>query len=424
MQFFNQLGAVIEQRWRDRNYDEAAFPEVAAAALDEMPPHAHLNAWDIIHWVHTGTHLPRQTDVEGRFGNPPITLFAGPRFHIDVYFWLDGTTSIHQHAFSGAFQLLLGSSLHSRYEFERGERINERLAAGRVLFQDVELLGVGDTRKILSGDRFIHSLFHLDRPSATITVRTYQDVQTLPQWDYLKPYLARDPFYREETAIKKLQSASLLLAMKHPEADRFIGDLVETSDFQTAFAVLHETFAQLTRNAVQQVFQLSTGEERFNALLERARRRHGRLVDLLPPVFNEVSRQTHIISRRGYITDDEHRFFLALLLNVPDRQRFLDIVRRRFPEVDPLEKIGDWLDELATTKVLGSQEPNVLGVADFDEDYTFVFQKLLAGCSTEEVRAAIGSEYPEGYAEELSGKTDLMCERLRSAPLFKAVFSN
>ncbi|MFN2514442.1 MAG: hypothetical protein ABR568_23900, partial [Pyrinomonadaceae bacterium] len=60
--------------------------------------------------MHTAASLPHQYDVEGRFGNPPITLFAGPRFHIDVYYWLDGTTSIHQHSFTGAFQVLLGSS--------------------------------------------------------------------------------------------------------------------------------------------------------------------------------------------------------------------------------------------------------------------------------------------------------------------------
>ena len=51
--------------------------------------------------MHRAQALPEQMDVEAAFGNPPVTLFAGLRFHIDVYFWLDGTTEIHQHAFAG-----------------------------------------------------------------------------------------------------------------------------------------------------------------------------------------------------------------------------------------------------------------------------------------------------------------------------------
>src|SRR5215216_4020345 len=117
MQVFHELGSLIEQRWRDENYNEEVFPEIAGQALVETTPYREVDPWDIIRWVNTTTQLPKQQDVQGKFGNPPITLYNGPRFHIDVYYWLDGTTSIHQHAFCGAFQVLLGSSIHSRYSF-------------------------------------------------------------------------------------------------------------------------------------------------------------------------------------------------------------------------------------------------------------------------------------------------------------------
>jgi len=78
-----------------------------------------------IRWVHNSVSLPEQQDIEGRFGNPPITMFSGARFYIDVYYWLDGTTAIHQHSFTGAFQVLLGSSIHSRYSFREDKIINE-----------------------------------------------------------------------------------------------------------------------------------------------------------------------------------------------------------------------------------------------------------------------------------------------------------
>src|SRR4030095_10603662 len=109
------------------------------------------------------------------------------KFHIDIYYWLDGTTTIHQHGFSGAFQVFLGSSVHSQYSFEHERRITPHFSVGRVCLNSVELLKEGDIRTIIPGRRFIHSLFHLDRPSATITIRTYETPSALPQYDFLKP---------------------------------------------------------------------------------------------------------------------------------------------------------------------------------------------------------------------------------------------
>src|SRR5205814_7981727 len=132
MEEFQELGAQVEALWRAENYNEKVFPEIAAHALVEADLPARVDPWEIIRWVHTAESLPQQYDVEGRFGNPPITLFAGPRFYIDVYYWLDGTTSIHQHSFTGAFQVLLGSSIHSRYSFREDKIINEHFSAGEL----------------------------------------------------------------------------------------------------------------------------------------------------------------------------------------------------------------------------------------------------------------------------------------------------
>jgi hypothetical protein len=423
LKFFAELGALIEQRWRDKNYAEAAFADIAANALEEMPPHQQVDAWEIIRWLHATPQLPRQMDAGASFGDPPITLFAGSRFHIDIYFWLDGTTSIHQHGFSGAFQLLLGSSIHSQYHFREDAQINEHLCVGQVNFAGVELLNVGETRKIVSGRRFIHSLFHLDRPSATITIRTHQDVQAQPQWDYLKPFLARDPFFREEAALKKLQSVTLLLSMKHPEADTYISDLLAASDFQTGFAVLDLAHKHFANDGLQQVFRLGKSEERFAAWFEVARQRHGELAELLPPVFAEAQRQNSIVNRRRLLAGAEQRFFLALLLNVPDRSLIMDLVKQRFPERPALDTIGEWLMELANTRALGSQEPNVLGIADFDEDYLFVFRHMMQGLSPEHISEAADQEFPPEYADDLKNDLESISNQLRQATLFQAILS-
>ena len=275
MEEFEKLGSVVEKRWKSENYSEELFPEIASQALAEANLPARLDPWEIIRWVHSAITLPEQQDVDGRFGNPPITLFTGPRFYIDIYYWLDGTTAIHQHAFTGAFQVLLGSSIHSRYSFREDRILNEHFSVGELSLEEVQLLSVNDIRTIRPGRNFIHSLFHLDRPSATITIRTSHTPSAAVQYDYQKPHFAVNSFFRNAVLTKKLQTVDLLLGMKHKEADTMIGDLVCTSDFHTAYYVLTQSYQHLQSNEMDSLFGLSAGKNRFKDILERCRKVQG-----------------------------------------------------------------------------------------------------------------------------------------------------
>src|SRR5205085_4227910 len=118
------LGVEIEDLWLATNYNETDFPAIASAALKRADLPSKLSAWDVVEWSLKEYELPRQRDLNARFADPPITVFSGLRFQIDVYFWFEGTTATHEHSFCGAFQVLLGSSIHSWYEFETREVIN------------------------------------------------------------------------------------------------------------------------------------------------------------------------------------------------------------------------------------------------------------------------------------------------------------
>jgi hypothetical protein len=173
---------------------------------------------------------------------------------------------------------------------------------------------------------------------------------------------------------------------------------------------------------LERAFGLSTGKQRFEALFEIVRRRHGELADLILPVLEEVRRQQNLIQRRGQITSNEHRFFLALLLNVPDRAKIVELVRQRFPERDPVDTITEWVDELANTKVAGSSEPNVLGIHNYGEDYLLVFQCLLQGLTPEEIKAAFEKEYSVEDAPALENKAEELFDAIRNSILFKSMF--
>jgi len=424
MEEFEKLGELVESRWKTENYSEQAFPEIAAQALTESDLPSRIDPWDIIRWVHTAATLPEQQDVEGRFGNPPITLFRGARFYIDVYFWLDGTTSIHQHSFCGAFQVLLGSSIHSRYSFQEQQVINEHFSVGKITLEEVHLLSLKDVRTIRPGRDFIHSLFHLDRPSATITIRTDHTPSAAVQYDYHKPHFALNPFFKNALVTKKLQTVGLLLAMKHKHADTMIGDLVCSSDFHTAYYVLREIYHQLQSTEMDELFGLSIGKTRFSNILERARTVHGELADRILPVSEEHERQVDIINRRQTITTEEHRFFLALLLNIPDREKVLQLVKERYPAQDPIETVLDWVEQLGRTRVLGSKETNALGLPEFDDNYVFVFECLLQGLNENEIIDRARAEYPAESAAELITIIPALTQTLKDSTLFKSLLND
>lgn len=420
MRLFEELGALIERRWRDQNYAERAFPEIATQSLSDSNLCDLVDPWEIIHWVHSASTLPVQMDLQEKFGNPPITLYVGPRFYIDIYYWLDGTTTIHQHAFSGAFQVLHGSSVHAGYRFEVEQEINPHLLTGTLSFRDVSLLTRGDIREIHPGPEFIHSLFHLERPSVTITVRTYKAPNFPRQYSYLKPNLAINPFFTDASLTKRVQTAALLLRMKHPEADKFIGELVESSDFHTVYAVLREAFDFLCHRELEEIVGITRSRDRFEALLDRARQKHGELVDLLEPVFEEEWRQGEIIRHRAEVKNEDHRFLMALLLNVPERTRMLELVKERFPEVDAIDLVVGWVRELSATRTFRSKEPNVLGSQGFNNGHLFVLKRLLQGLTVEEIKACAGSEVQQTSAD---WPIEEMVNHLKALPMFKGTFS-
>lgn len=415
MQLFNKLGDEIEVLWRERNYDEAVFPEIAAEALRAANLPARLSAWEVIEWTMRETFLPEQRDLSGKFGDPPITLYNGPRFYIDVYFWLEGTTAIHQHSFCGAFQVLLGSSIHSWYEFDRSEAINAFTELGNMNLKLCELLSVGDVQPINAGRQYIHGLFHLEQPSATIVVRTHKSPLFLPQFSYFKPHLAIDPFFEEPNTTKKMQCVSAMIRVKHPRTDEFIADWLRTADFQTTFQILSSLRNYLRANQLDQLFNLAAPQNRFDNLMEVVRERHGERANVFPQIFAHLEKQDEIVRRRSYVDNPEHRFFLALLMNVEGRERIFSLIKERFPESAPLDKVLDWAFDLSQTRVIGEKVPNALGIADFDDTDLFVLESLLQDKSPEEMRSILETDYGAENLDDLAARI----EKIRKSVIFQ-----
>lgn len=121
------------------------------------------------------------------------------------------------------------------------------------------------------------------------------------------------------------------------------------------------------------------------------------------------------------MTTSEHRFFLALLLNIPHRTNVLELVKRRFEDRDPVDTIADWVMELSTTRLLGSREPNILGVDGLDDEHLFVIRCLLEGLSREEAKEALRREYYSGQEGNLEGEYEALFKSLQSSTLLSSL---
>jgi hypothetical protein len=373
MEFFQKLGSLVTRRWKERNYKEEDFPEVASWGLSELPPDQHVTFWDVVKWALTCERLPAQADLSAKFGQPPLTVYSGRDFRIEVLFWVQGVPAIHQHSFSGAFHVMHGSSLQSLWEFESTEQVSMRLALGRVSLKKAELLQKGDSRAIIAGKQLIHSTFHLDRPSLTVVVRTLGEIDQLPQYSYLPPTIAYAQDHDVPSVLRRTQLLRMLLTSgKHAEYDQITHHILGTEDAYSVFQFLLTTF------------ELIENEEKQHNLLLAARSKHPRLIKALELALFQLERRNKIMAIRERVSNSDLQFFLALLLNIPERLSILNLVEQRYPSRDPIAAIVTWVRELSELGVLGAR---------FLEPWLLMLQCLLMKRSDREIQKAFSAQF-------------------------------
>jgi hypothetical protein len=268
--------------------------------------------------------------------------YEHPRFYIQILFWLDGTTDIHQHEFSGAFHVMAGSSIHAQYTFETKHVVTPHFRTGNLRMTKIDLLETGDTVPIISGNDCIHSLFHLETPSATVVLRTQNDPGTGPQFNYLPPHLAMDPVFSDTLTMRRKQLLEVLEQTQDPEFADLVREMLMDLDFERGFFILQHCMGHLW----------TLGE--WEKTLKVFQKRHGALAKGVAATLEESVRRDAIKGLRSHIDEPEHRFFLALLMNVATRADLLKLVRRRFPKKPAVETVLRWAEELTEQSDYGA----------------------------------------------------------------------
>ena len=330
--FFNELGCTVLERWKRQNFSLEPFPQIACAALEERMPARRVDLQAVMRDFLLCEEQPFQTDSD--FGEPELVVYSHPKFYIQLLFWLDGTTAIHQHEFSGAFHVMHGSSIHARYAFEDARPVTPYLRVGNVRMKKIEILESGRTVPIVSGQQAIHSLFHLDSPSVTAVVRTQHDPGTGPQFNYLPPHIAIDPLHGDLLTMRRKQLLDVLEHVEDPGYAELVMEMIADLDFERGFYVLQHSMAYLQRL------------DAWEAATRAFEKRHGALAAGVAATLQEEARRSVIKGLRSTIIEPEHRFFLALLMNAPTRADLLALVAQRFPKEAPLDIVLRWVQEL------------------------------------------------------------------------------
>jgi hypothetical protein len=401
VEFFGQLGRGIHTSWQAKHFDEASFHEIALAHLNATPPSEHVTPEDVIDWVFTSPNLPTQRDATARFGQPPVTVFSSERFYIDVLFWVDSSTTVHQHGFSGAFHVLSGANIHCEYRFCVERRYSDRMMLGRLELDKVEHMRKGASRPIRAGSGLIHSLFHLDRPSVSVVVRTPSDPLAGPQFNYSRHGLALDPFFLPDSVARETQLLELLHSLQTPGWMARTVTVVRAADAFKA-AMLLSKLAILLDDA------------EYAMLLESVRYPDEDLIRCLARQRDEFIREEVLVRRRTRVRRPEHRFLLALLLNVPGRSKIFSLVEDAYPEAKPRDTVIKWIEELAALRLEDGK--NALAL-ELEETSISILGYLMDGANDEQVLERLSDEYDGVYAR----RDDILatCQAFRRARVFR-----
>ena len=328
-----RIGEDIERRWAARNYRRRYFEDIAAECLLAASFHRQFDEEEIITWVNRAASLPQQLDPRSNFGQPPLTMWRTDRFVVDLYFWVDTETSIHDHSFSGAFTNLTGQSLNCTYQFDRGVQADEGILPGSLLLNRVEHLKPGDVCTITAGPKFIHRVWHLDCPTITLVPRTITRQRGLWQYSYYPEGIAVR--YRRKTPIefqRRREFLQYLFRRNHPRRIELAEEVLNRARGYRLFTLLGDL-----------LFYIEEPDE-LNGLIARLPASCHDWINTALAVMRAADPLKGVFWRR--LPRTEHRLLIALLSTYQENGSAAEWLARHGYADDWHATLTSWLSEM------------------------------------------------------------------------------
>ena len=390
----SQVGERLERAWRADWFNESKLPGLSVDVLTDARLEEHVTGAGLLQELGELVHIHRAYDEFADFAH---RVWVGERLYLEVLYWLDGTTSIHEHGFRGAFAVVEGGSVHSRYGFNVEQRVGDELLVGDVVWRESERLRRGAVRAIDGGAPSAHALFHLERPSVTVVVRNVESSDVLPQFRYLPPHVALGSSHATYAAAKRVA------------AIRTLGELDPAAAMHAASAMLAratpvEAFEMLNARFLDSAVYAAWREQQ----LEDLTRRYDFGAKLAETIRDSV-RLSGFAARRKLLRGNKERTLLALLMNVPERSALLRLVADFFPDRPPDETITELLVEIGD-----------IGIGtDVTGDNAVVLQHMIAQRDWHALIAKMREEYDADSVTEVVDVLRENYETFRTSPLLR-----
>jgi transposase len=392
--YFAKLCRETVQAWEREELDAERFPLVARSILAHHAPPTELDAASAARWFLRSPAPPRQSSRD--FGDAHVVVAWHPAFQIELIFWFDSSTEIHDHGFRGAFRVLEGSSLHCEYEFDVERHYNEHFAVGRARLTRVERLESGDCRPIVGAGSH-HAVLHLSRPTVTLLMRTHQD--SLRQYRLEPPYVMVNAWNDDGVLRRRLQ---LLRAAVHSEWE---GGVEELGRF-CATASAHDSY-----RALEACYPCLYDRGELPRIAEALRRREDPFVGRWMDSAERRDITSSVVAHRRRIVSEGPRMLLAMLACLPDLESILAFLERDDPSSDPASKILDWLDQLVSPRrggfalvdveVSAADTPGGERMGEHLRDvWRTALEQAIGGASAELTATVLAQRYPDFIADE------------------------
>jgi hypothetical protein len=165
------LADEVENDWQNTHFELSAFPQLAKEILDRYTPSVVPDIDSLLNEIGV-LDFPQQTFPNQEFSNLPLTLARKDKFSIDIYIWTTSDTNIHDHHFCGAFKVIKGNSIQIDYKFTKINELGSGIDEGELQTISYKELPTNSTEAIELGSKFIHHVFHLQKPTITLCIRT------------------------------------------------------------------------------------------------------------------------------------------------------------------------------------------------------------------------------------------------------------
>jgi len=328
-EYFQTIGRKMHERLGNHAEPAVVFADIATAVLHEVPA-PRIDVVAMADWLTEQRPLPRQVNFASGFGQPPLVVFETPGFYIEVLFWFPSRTSIHGHAFTGAFRVLDGYSVQVEYTYEETSAPEEAVRYGRVVPVSIEMIEQGRICPILGEDEFIHTVAHMGHPSLTLVARTY-GMKDAQQFTYYRCGFAHLSYVHKQAAARQAEVlGSLFRARPETFVDRLI-DFLAVSDSVTFFKILSEMPARLTLP----VFSTT--------VMPRIRERFGQSRPMELAALDETIASDGLWGMVGFIKEPRKQLLLALSELFPDQKDRDGLIRRSFKVDNAGPVLEEWL---------------------------------------------------------------------------------